>query len=67
MEKTISKTKSMVFAALFAALACVFTFPHRGPAVIFIREMLLSFYPVSFSALFTVVWPQDLAPRWLTF
>ena len=35
MEKTITKTKSMVFAALFAALACVATMslhiPTPGP------------------------------------
>ena len=53
MEKTISKTKSMVFAALFAALACVATmslhiptpgtggYIHPGDAIVVLSGILL--------------------------
>ena len=53
MEKTITKTKSMVFAALFAALACVATmslhiptpgtggYIHPGDAVVVLSGILL--------------------------
>jgi len=53
MEKSITKTKSMVFAALFAALACVATmslhiptpgtggYIHPGDAIVVISGILL--------------------------
>ena len=71
MEKsmTMHKTKSMVFAALFAALACVATmslhiptpgtggYIHPGDAIVVL----------SCSGRFTADWPQASVPHWQIF
>lgn len=73
MEKsmTMHKTKSMVFAALFAALACVATmslhiptpgtggYIHPGDAIVVLSGILLG--PIYGD------WPQASVPHWQIF
>ncbi len=65
-----NKTKKIVMTALFAALACVATMsiriPTPVPAVTFIPEMPLSFWPESFWGLPTDSWQRESVPVWPT-